>query len=470
GMGTFASLGTAAMLVVLVAMLASVTVLPAVLSWLGDRVERGRVRLRPRRGALEEGSGARAGEGFTALLVSRVLARPALSAVGAGVFMLALAVPALGMHTQSLDLAQVLPYSSPQAVTARQIAAEFPGTPSPAAVVVKAPDISAADVRAQLASLVREGLASGALRHPVQLMVYPRANVEILQAPLAGDGLGATSQHALQRVRKDLVPGALGRVPGVQAYVTGDLAQSVDYNAALHQAVVRAFVFVLVTAFVIMLLALQSLAIAVVTLVIDTMSVAVAYGIMTAVFQHGWGAGLLGTHGVGAIESWIPLFLFAVLFGLSMDYHVFVVSRIREAHDRGLPTPAAVREGVQASAGVVTSAAAIMVAVFGVFATLSVQDFKQLGVGLAASILLDATVVRLVLLPSLITLMDERAWYLPRWARTVAAGRARATGQAPAVPAPAPRPLSLTAPSRPTGAAATADALVMSVLDQSRPR
>jgi len=274
--------------------------------------------------------------------------------------------------------------------------------------------------------------------------VYPRANVEIVQAPLAGDGVGATSQHALQSLRDDIVPTTLGRVPGVQAYVTGDLAESLDYNAALHRAAVEAFVFVLVTAFVIMLVGLRSLAIAAVTLVLDGLSVAVAYGIMTAVFQHGWGASLVGTHAVGAIESWIPLFLFAVLFGLSMDYHVFVVSRIREARDRGLPTPEAVREGLVASAGVVTSAAAIMVAVFGVFATLSVQDFKQLGVGLAASILVDATVVRVVLLPSLITLMGERAWYLPRWMSRGSARRPVNTNRAaaPAIAASCPIPLS----------------------------
>ncbi len=311
GMGTFVGLGLAAMLVVLVAMLASVTVLPSVLSWLGDRVERGRVRVRPLRAHQQTSAGAHTREGLTGRLVGRVLARPGLSAVGAGVLVLVLAAPALGMHAESLDLAQLLPYSSPQAVTARQVAAEFPGTPSPAAVVIKAPRISARDMRAQLAYLEREGQASGDLRPPVQLLVYARANVEILVAPLAGDGLGATSQHALQSLRDDLVPRTVGQVPGAQAYVSGDLAESLDYNAALHRAAIEAFAFVLATAFVIMLLALRSLAIAAVTLVLDALSVAVAYGIMTAVFQHGWGASLVGTHAVGAIESWIPLFLFA---------------------------------------------------------------------------------------------------------------------------------------------------------------
>jgi len=148
---------------------------------------------------------------------------------------------------------------------------------------------------------------------------------------------------------------------------------------------------------------------------LDLLSVGAAYGVMTAVFQHGWGAALVGTHAVGAVESWIPLFLFVVLFGLSMDYHVFVVSRIREAHDRGMATAQAVSHGIRSTAGVVTSAAAIMIAVFAVFGTLSMQDFKQLGVGLAAAILLDATLIRVVLLPSVMVLLGDRNWYLPRW-------------------------------------------------------
>jgi RND superfamily putative drug exporter len=148
---------------------------------------------------------------------------------------------------------------------------------------------------------------------------------------------------------------------------------------------------------------------------LDLLSVGAAYGVMTAVFQHGWGATLVGTHAVGAIESWIPLFLFVILFGLSMDYHVFVVSRIREAHDRGMTTKQAVSHGIRSTAGVVTSAAVIMVAVFAVFGTLSMQDFKQLGVGLAVAILLDATLIRVVLLPSVMALLGERNWYLPRW-------------------------------------------------------
>jgi putative drug exporter of the RND superfamily len=167
-------------------------------------------------------------------------------------------------------------------------------------------------------------------------------------------------------------------------------------------------------AFLLMLLSLGSVVIAITCVLLDLLSVGAAYGVMTAIFQHGWGATLVGTHAVGAIESWIPLFLFVVLFGLSMDYHVFVVSRIREARDRGMSTAQAVSFGIRSTAGVVTSAAVIMVAVFAVFGTLSMQDFKQLGVGLAVAIRLDATLIRVVLLPSVMALLGDRNWYLPK--------------------------------------------------------
>jgi RND superfamily putative drug exporter len=198
-------------------------------------------------------------------------------------------------------------------------------------------------------------------------------------------------------------------------YVAGDLAFSSDFNDQLGRSIVPVLGFVMGIAFLVMLLAFRSLTIAVVSIVLNLISVSAAFGVLVAVFQHGWGAGLVGTTGVGAVESWIPLFAFVILFGLSMDYHVFVVSRIREAHDSGMPTRAAILDGIRSTAGVVTSAAIIMVGVFAVLGSLSMQDFKQLGVGLAVAILLDATIVRAVLLPSILSLLGDRTWYLPRW-------------------------------------------------------
>src|SRR6516164_8390106 len=415
GMATFESLGLAAMVVVFVAMLGSVTVLPAVLSLLGDRVELGRIPLPGRRRRLAaQADGARRGGAWDAMM-RRVLARPVLFAAASAAIMLGLAAPALGMHTQTLNLGQLLPWNSSQASATRQIAASFPGGPAPAQVVIEARDIQAPQVRRAIASFETAAVRAGDLRQPVQVSVHKKANVAEIDAPLPGNGSDAASVAALTALRQRVIPQTLGRVPGVQALTDGALASSLDYNAALRSAAIRAFAVVMIAAFVLMLASLGSVVIAATCVLLDLLSVGAAYGVMTAIFQHGWGAALVGTHAVGAIESWIPLFLFVILFGLSMDYHVFVVSRIREAHDAGMTTRQAVSHGIRSTAGVVTSAAVIMVAVFAVFGTLSMQDFKQLGVGLAVAILLDATLIRVVLLPSVMALLGDRNWYLPGW-------------------------------------------------------
>jgi RND superfamily putative drug exporter len=415
GMATFQGLGLAAIVVVFVAMLGSVTVLPAMLSLLGDRVELGRIPLPGRRRRRAAQAGAARGGRVWDFMLGRVLARPVLFAAASAALLLGLAAPALGMHTQTLSLGQLLPWNSSQASAIRQITASFPGGPAPAEVVVKAPDIQAPSVRRAIASFETAALHAGALRQPVQLTVHRAVNVAEIQAPLPGNGSDAASVAALTTVRQRLIPQTLGHLRGAQPLTDGQLASSLDYNAALRTAAIRAFAFVMAAAFVLMLVSLGSVAIAATCVLLDLLSVAAAYGVMTAIFVHGWGAALVGTHAVGAIESWIPLFLFVILFGLSMDYHVFVVSRIREAHDRGMTTGQAVFHGIRSTAGVVTSAAVIMVAVFAVFGSLSMQDFKQLGVGLAIAILLDATLIRVVLLPSVMALLGERNWYLPRW-------------------------------------------------------
>jgi putative drug exporter of the RND superfamily len=410
GMSTFEGFGLAVILVVGVAMAGSVTVLPAVISLLGDRVAFGQVPFLARRRRPAAGGGR-----VTAALGRAVTRRPWIFALLSATVLLGLAAPAAGMHTETLSIGQLLPYNSTLATASRQIATAFPGTPAPAQIVIKAADIQAPRLRQAITSFETAALRSGALRRPVQLSVYRAANVAEIVAPLAGNGSDAASQRALTALRREVIPPTLGRVPGTQALVGGDLASSVDYNDQLRHAIVAVGAFVMIAAFVLMLISLGSVVIAATAILLDLLSVAAAYGVMTAVFVRGWGAGLVGTHPVGAIESWIPLFVFVILFGLSMDYHVFVVSRIREAHEAGMPTRRAVSHGVAATAGVVTSAAAIMVAVFAVFGMLSMQDFKQLGVGLATAILLDATVIRVLLLPSVMTLLGERNWYLPRW-------------------------------------------------------
>lgn len=223
------------------------------------------------------------------------------------------------------------------------------------------------------------------------------------------------AEKSLQLLRDKVRPDTLGKVDGVQAPITGQVAGSHDFSDQLLGSVAPVFAFVVVFAFLLMLLSFRSLTIAITSIVLNLLSVAAAYGILVAVFQHGWGASLVGAEGVGAIITWLPLFLFVILFGLSMDYHVFVVSRIREARLRGRDTKDAIRHGVVTTAGVVTSAAVIMVAVFAIFGTLSMQSMKQMGVGLAAAVLIDATIIRGVLLPAVMALLGERNWYLPKW-------------------------------------------------------
>jgi RND superfamily putative drug exporter len=409
GMLIFDGFAVAAILVVLTAVLGSLTVLPAVLALLGDRVELGKV---PGLGRMRRpGEGSRA---WSAIL-GRVLKRPGVSALLAAGALLVLAAPAAGIHTENLSLDKLLPGDTSIMRSYHRITAAFPGGPAPARVVVKAADVQSADMAAAVKEFRSQAVGTGLVNPPLVVDVHPDSGVIEISVPLAGNGSDATSSRALHALRSDVVPATLGSVPGAEAYVGGQLAFSEDFNTQLQHAIVPVIIFVLVLAFILMLAAFRSVAIATVSVLLNVLSMAATFGVMVAVFQHGWGADLVGGGDVGAIQSWIPLFAFVILFGLSMDYHVFVVSRIQEAHDRGLPTKEAVAHGIKISAGVVTSAAVIMVAVFAVFATLSLTTFKQLGVGLAVAILLDATVVRAVLLPSLLAFLDDRIWWLPRW-------------------------------------------------------
>ena len=219
---------------------------------------------------------------------------------------------------------------------------------------------------------------------------------------------------ALAKVRDDLVPQTVGKVRGVEAVVGGDTAMTKDYNDMVKANAPIVFLFVLGLAFMLLLVTFRSLVIPVKAIVLNLLSVGAAYGVLVLVFQDGHGEKLLGFESTGAIEPWLPLFLFVILFGLSMDYHVFILSRVREAFDRGMTTEDAVSHGIRSTASTVTSAAIVMVAVFGVFATLSSIVFKQLGIGLAVAILIDATLVRAILLPATMKLLGDRNWYLPK--------------------------------------------------------
>ncbi|MFD3525855.1 MMPL family transporter [Streptomyces sp. NPDC058653] len=427
GLAEFQAMGLASLMVVAVAMVGSVTVLPALLSLLGERVERGRVpflnrlkRSKRQRAAEAGGAGAQGTTGesrFWRAVLGGVLRRPRTSLVVAAGALVAIALPAVGMQTQNFTLDQEFGDSLPIVQTYERVNEAFPGGADPAEVVVRADDINATPVREAIADFRARAVSSGASEGPVEIVTHDAQNIAIIEVPLVGGSDQDRAEKSLELLRDTVRPDTLGAVDGVEAPISGQVAGSKDFNDQLVGAVAPVFAFVVIFAFVLMLLCFRSLTIAVTSIVLNLLSVGAAYGILTTVFQHGWGASLVGAEGVGAIISWLPLFLFVILFGLSMDYHVFVVSRIREARLQGRTTREAITHGVVTTAGVVTSAAVIMVAVFAIFGTLSMQSMKQMGVGLAAAVLIDATIIRGVLLPAIMALLDERNWYFPRWLR-----------------------------------------------------
>ncbi|MDQ7907238.1 MMPL family transporter [Phytohabitans sp. ZYX-F-186] len=402
---TFISLAVGTILVVATAALGSLTVLPAMLSKLGDKVDLGRIP-----GLYRRKSDGR----FWRFVLRVVLRRPGVSATIAAAALVALALPALGMRPAS-DGIDGVKHDAAAIKTYDQVQAAFPGGADPATVVVKAPDVTNPAMTAAIADFKAKALATGQLHEPVTVEVNPDRTVARIGIGLSGTGTDKVSEQAIHTLRDDVIPTTLRGVDGADVTVTGGTAQSVDFNHALTRSVPLVFAFVLGLAFVLMLVSFRSVVVAVTAIVLNLLSVAAAYGALTLAFQHGWGAGLMDFQERGTITSWIPLFLFVILFGLSMDYHVFVLSRIREGHDRGWPTRLAVTRGIQNTAGVITSAAVVMVAVFALFTTAPLTAMKEMGFGLAIAVLLDATIVRAVLLPSVMAMLGERNWYLPRW-------------------------------------------------------
>jgi RND superfamily putative drug exporter len=429
GDATFTSLALATIVVVAVAVLGSLTVLPALLSRLGDRVDRLQVPFVGR--SRHDGDGR-----IWAAIVDRVLRRPGLSAGIAAALLLALAAPALQLHLAATG-AESFPKSLQVIKTYERMQKAFPGSALPAEVVVKAPSVRTPAMRAAIAGLERRALASGQAFDPIVVTTNKQGTVADITVPIAGNGTDSASNAAFHLLRDTLVPETVGAVPDAEAGVTGLTAGWKDQAAALKSNLPPVVAFVLVLAFALMLLAFRSIVVAAKAILLNLLSVAAAYGVLVLVFQHGIGDGLLGVQSANGIEAVVPLLLFVILFGLSMDYHVFIISRIREAFDRGATMDEAVRHGIKSTAGVVTSAAIVMVCVFAVFGTLSAPFFQQFGVGLAAAILIDATIVRAVLLPATMKLLGEWNWYLPRWLHWLPKLEAAEQVPAPASAAPA---------------------------------
>ena len=402
----FASLAIATITVVAMAVLGSLTVLPALLCRLGDKVDRLRVPFIGRRSGNGQGR-------FWARIVDRVMRRPVLWAALSAGLLIALAIPAAQLRLQTGG-PDSFPQSLPAIQTYNHMQAAFPGTALPANVVVEAPDVNSPQVQAAIDELRERAVATGRAHEPITVDVNRDGTVANITIPIDGKGTDAGSEASLAALR-DVVPETVGALPDTEAGVTGLTAAWIDSKNEVKSQLPAVFAFVLLLAFVLMLFAFRSLVVAAKAIVLNLLSVAAAYGVLVLVFQHGVGKGFLGFSSTAGIDPVIPLLLFVILFGLSMDYHVFILSRIREAYNRGMGSDEAIAYGIRTTAGVVTSAAIVMVFVFAVFATLSMMFFKQFGVGLAVAVLLDATIVRAVLLPASMKLLGDRNWYLPSW-------------------------------------------------------
>lgn len=402
---TFMSFGVGTIIVVAAAMIGSITVVPAMLAWLGPKVDKGRVPLLGRR---RDGDSRLWGA-----ILTPVLRFPLAAALVSAALLVGLALPALQMKTATSGLDQ-LPRSLPVMQTYDRMQAAFPGQPIPAIVAVQAPDVASPEVTAAVDRMIAEAEKTGLFGKGADIELSDGGRVAAVTIPMKGDGVDGQSRAALRALRQDIIPATLGPA-GARGEVTGYTAGSEDWDARMRGAAPLVFAFVLTLAFLLLMVTFRSVIIPLTGIAMNLLSVAAAYGVLVWVFQEGHLEGVLGFTAPGAVTSWLPIFLFVILFGLSMDYHVFILSRIKEARDAGMTTREAIAGGIRSTAGVVTSAAMVMVAVFSIFGTLSMIEMKQMGVGLAVAVLLDATIVRGVLLPSVMQLLGERNWYLPRW-------------------------------------------------------
>ncbi len=404
GIDVFSGVAVGTILVVGIAVLGSLTFLPAILSMLGTWTDRGRIPFLGRRRTAARASA------FWGLLARAVVRRPLVLGGVAAAALLAAAVPVLSLHLEDPGIHD-LPSNVPVVRSLIAISSAFPGGPEPAYVVVTGRDLGGAQVSHAVSALHAEVAAThGAIREPISTAMFGNDQVLVVSVPLAGSGTDTASDNALAALRTQALPATFGKVPGISYAVAGLTAGNHDFDTQLARTVPWVFAFVLGLAFLLLMATFRSVYIPALSIGLNLLSVGAAYGLMVLIFQDGHLQGPLGFSAYGGITTWLPLFMFVLLFGLSMDYHVFILSRIRELWLGGASAKEAVTDGIGRSAGVVTSAAAIMVAVFSIFATLSMIEFKVFGVAMAAAVLIDATVVRGVLLPAGLALLGDRAW------------------------------------------------------------
>ena len=400
----FTSLGLGVILVVLVAIVGSLTFLPGILSVLGDNVNRLRVPFLGR----ANGNG-----GLWSAITKRVLARPAIFATVTAVALIAVAAPVSSLNLGFPNGSQALHNAVDAKQAVRLLEEHFSGgLATPALIVVDAPDVTAPEVQASVARLVQLVGQDDAFLGPFETVVNPAGDLLFVQVPLTGDRKAA--KRGVELLRDEIIPEAFDG-SGARAYVTGMTAFSMDFSDAAYKSMPYVFAFVLGLAFLLLMVMFRSIVIPVKAILLNLLSVGAAFGVLVMVFQWGWGVSLLGSEAPGVIGAWMPPILFTIVFGLSVDYNMLLLSRIKEAYDQGYGNDESVAEGMRLTAGQITSAAAIMVGVFGTFAFGRSIDSQQFGLGLGVAVLIDATIIRSVLLPATMKLLGDWNWYLPKW-------------------------------------------------------
>jgi len=395
------SLAAGAIIVGVVSVFAALTLLPALLGLLGDRVNALRI-------PLVGGGGAESR--FWTAIVHAVLRRPVISLVLAAAVMIAAAIPVFGLHIGASGVS-TLPDRLPSKQGYLALQRDFPGGDvNPVRIVVPetSPRVLAALRRTATVLAVDPRFGPGTIE------ISPDRQVAMLTVPVKGDAVGKRAVAAVRDLRKRILPLAFAPSP-VKPLVGGKTAENVDYFDAVSSPAPYVLAFVLGLTLILLTVVFRSIVIAAKAILLNLLSVGAAYGLLVLVFLHGYAADFFGFQRVYAIDAWVPLFLFSVLFGLSMDYQVFLLSRIRERYDQTGDTTDAVIHGVASTARIITGAALIIVAVFAGFARGDLVMFQQMGFGVAVALLLDATIIRSVVLPSAMQLLGRWNWYLPRW-------------------------------------------------------
>ncbi|MFI6153054.1 MMPL family transporter [Kitasatospora sp. NPDC051170] len=428
----FTAMATGSILVVAIAMSASLSVLPAMLIIFGRALEKPRVPL------IWRFQGRTNGRVWSALL-RPALKHPAISLLLSTIALVALAVPAMHLQLKATGVDD-LPRDMPAMQAEARLTQFFPIQSNTQLVVAQVPAEGAADLRTAIATLVER------TSHDPLFTSTPPPEVNTShEGRYAAVSIGtqltsgsAEARTSLSRLRTDLVPNTIGKVPGVKWAVGGsDVAYDVDYRAQVVDKMPWVLGFALALTFVVTALSFRSLVLALVTVVLNVLSAGASFGVLELVFQHTWADKILDFHSTGKVVAWLPLTLFVILLGLSMDYHVFVVGRIREAAQNGLSVREAVEQGITRSAGVVTGAALVMISVFALFASLTFIEMKQLGVGMACAVLLDATLIRIVVLPSVIALLGRWIWWPSKLHTNAEAAGGAVAGEAGGVKSPA---------------------------------